>query len=987
MNKRLLLKVLVIFFTALFTTSILAIELESSVVSLFISHTGDLLVTNPFFEIVDQGEHILLPLTAFANYLEIDLQYNNAEQLITINYQDSSVKISTKDNLYIDHPEWCLMPPITLDGIIYVTPLIFEYLTDAKIEWKPAFQEVSVILIHKPTWLDEKPDETDEKEKTSKTNTSEEKMLPTSKNGINLLRYQLKSNLILPQKSTQLDVNWQIYGRINDFSLAASINNHFTNLGGLETQLKMLRAKYENAGHLLIFGDEESYWLDSLERKYIRGATYTYSQGLISNTNAYKNFTGEVVPGSTVSIYVNGKLIQTMESAATKEGYFSFTAVPLLKSQLNFIRIVIREPSGFFREQNYKIAGEARVFLPGSLSLQSALGLYRRPTYPEFEGVISAFSFRKGGNIYSIWVDGIYFKKLNSTDFENSYRLSFYAQPLNNIILDANAYLAPKDKEQPLSGSLGVKAYFPKLITSASLYRISNLVNNVFPQNSGYGTDFSLIYVPYENWQFKAAKIKRYIKTTDLNHDRITFSLSKTLETPSRSQVTLTYFNDFLDNNSLNSLLNINGLQWKFRERTATTHLDRSLTYRQNNLTGINLNNQSQELEVSASGSELIGKNGLISHSVVYQNHMGNGQLKKQYLNINTSIKGTIDNITALLNLSSLNTSSPNSSKLEQIDFRLRFLYDQIINKKLRLSANTIRTWKKESVNDTFQTEISLNYTDQQKVVATNFEYLINLSEINRQTISGGLEFRNTLSNGLCLIPKFKITANYPSNFISYFIGVDLNQSLGFTSTGVDFFPYSDQPPKAYLSGRAFLDLNHNDILDPGEPVVSDIPIRLDNNIVDTDENGKYFFEDLEPGEYLLGFDEYSLPAEYTQNFKPKLVVVKEYESIQIDLPLSMLGSISGTVFLDINENNIFDDKDIPISLATVILNGNLKTLTDSSGNFMFDHVKLGTVTLSIEPQSLPPQTVLLEPLTILLNNDQTDLEVLLPVRLIEKNH
>lgn len=986
MNKRLLLKVLIFFLTALCSISIHADELESSVVSLFISHSGDLLVANPFFEIVDQGEHILLPLTSFANYLEVNLEYNNADQLIIINYQDSNVIISTKNSIYIDHPEWSFMPPVTLDGTLYVTPLIFEYLTGASVEWKPSFQEVSVTLSHIPVWLDEKPTETDNNnKKASQTNTSEDKIVASTQNGINLIRYQLKSNFILPQKSSDLDLNWQIYGRIKDFSLTAMVNNHFTTLNGLETHLKMLRAKYENAGHLLIFGDEESLWIDSLDKKYIRGATYTYFHGPLSNTTAYKNFSGAIEPGSSVSIYVNGKLIQSLDSEATKEGRFSFIAVPLLRSQLNLIRIVIREPSGFFRELNYQIAGEARIFLPGAFALQSALGLYRRPTYPEFEGVMSGFSLRKGGNNYSIWIDGIYYKKFEALIAENSYRLSVYLQPLNNVILDANTYLTPNDQESTINGSLGFKVYLPNLISSANIYRISSAVNKVFPQNIGAGTSFSLVYLPFTDWQFELGKVNNYIENIELKHDRLTFSVTKTLETPSRSQATLTYYNDFLKNNRLHSLLNTNGLQWKYRERTTTTQIDRSFSYKQNDLSGAYLNNQSQELEVSASGTEILGKNGLVSHSVLYQNHMESGKLKKQCLNITGTVKGTIDNITAFLSLSSLHASPENTNKLEQEDLRLRFLFDQVINKKLKLSANTIRTWKKDRTNDTFITEISLNYSDRQKVLQTNLEYLINLSEINRHTISVGIESHNTFSNGLCLIPKFKITANYPANFISYLIGLELNQSLGLAAKKVAFFPYSNQAPKAYLSGRVFLDSNSNNILDPGEPVISDIPVRLDNTIVDTDESGKYRFEDLEPGEYILGFDEYSLPAEYTQNFKSKLVVIKEYESIQIDLPLSMLGSISGTVFLDIDENNIFDDKDIPISLATVVLNNNLKTLTNSSGHFVFDHIKLGTVTLTVDPQSLPPQTALVEPLVINLNSEQTDLEIFLPVRLIVK--
>lgn len=984
MKKGLLPVMLVFCVTIVFALSAQAESTESSVVSLFITYSDDLLIADQFFEIIDQGEHILLPLISFADYLGIDLESDNINHIISVLYQERSVQISTRDNLYVDHPEWSLNPPLFVDGILYVAPQIFEHLTQAQIEWRPNYQEIAVQIKHKPRWLEQK----DENSSTKDSNNSSEKVdkLSFNNNGLNFIRYRLKSNLLLPQQSSSNEINWQLYGRVGNFSLSAFLDTNLSNLNQFNADVKMLRAKYEKSGTLLVIGDHESTWEDSLDKRYIRGATFSYSQGLFSNSLAYRSFAGEVQPYSTVSIYVKDKLIQTLSEEATKDGSFSFSAIPLTKMKLNTIKIVIREPSGKYKELNYQITGEPRIFLPNTYSFQAAHGLYRSPNRPEFEGVMSAYTLKLGGNGYSIWTDGISYKKAGSSKANNGFRLSFYGQPFGNVILDANAFLSPDTEVHSLGQSIGLKLFSPSFITTAKFYNIPPAIVNVFPQKAGLGNEFTLTISPAPKWLLEIAKGSRYIEINNLNHKRFHISLGKTLETPSHSQVNFTYFNENLTYNNL-SALTTNGLQWNYRERTPNTHLDRSFIFKQNNLVENNASQkQYQELEVNASGSELVSKNGLLSHSFNYQSSLEHSQLTKQSLNVTTTAKGTLENITGFISLSSLSGSSKERTLFEQEEFRLRFLFDQVINKKLRISSNTIRTWKK-NLHDTFETQVSINYTCKPlNVIKGELETLINLSGAKSTIYSGSLEYKKTFANSLSLSTKFKVSLSNPSHLISYLLSIDISQALGLSANRVNFFSYSEEPPKAFLTGRAYIDWNENGQLDKGEPVVSDVPIRLDNNIVSTEENGVYRFEDIEPGEYLLSFDEYSLPADYTQVFQPKLVIVKEYESVHIDLPLVIKGSISGTVFIDINENGRLDAADTPISLATVILNNQEKTLTNTSGNFTFDRVKLGTITLAIDPKSLPPQTVLPPILTVTIDNSETELaNILIPVHLINK--
>jgi hypothetical protein len=198
--------------------------------------------------------------------------------------------------------------------------------------------------------------------------------------------------------------------------------------------------------------------------------------------------------------------------------------------------------------------------------------------------------------------------------------------------------------------------------------------------------------------------------------------------------------------------------------------------------------------------------------------------------------------------------------------------------------------------------------------------------------------------------------------------------------------PYTKETPRAFVSGRVFLDLNGNGLYDDGEPTVADISVKLDNRIVTSDEDGFFVFENIEHGEFILSFDLYSLPAVYTPVFEPRLLVVDEMSSVSVDMPLMIYGSVDGFVFIDFNKNGIFDRDDIPLDFAQVLLNGSKNTLTNGSGRFIFDHIPLGTATLSVDPESLPPNTKA-EEVQIVLDEHRNDVyDLYIPVYVVENS-
>ena len=92
-------------------------EMWTSVVSLYIYDGERPVFADHFFEVLDQGEYILLPLTQLANYLELNLEYSSLENIISVSSDRGSVRISLKDNLYLDHPEWSTYEPTTFEDV------------------------------------------------------------------------------------------------------------------------------------------------------------------------------------------------------------------------------------------------------------------------------------------------------------------------------------------------------------------------------------------------------------------------------------------------------------------------------------------------------------------------------------------------------------------------------------------------------------------------------------------------------------------------------------------------------------------------------------------------------------------------------------------------------------------------------------------------------------------------------------------------------
>jgi hypothetical protein len=173
-------------------------------------------------------------------------------------------------------------------------------------------------------------------------------------------------------------------------------------------------------------------------------------------------------------------------------------------------------------------------------------------------------------------------------------------------------------------------------------------------------------------------------------------------------------------------------------------------------------------------------------------------------------------------------------------------------------------------------------------------------------------------------------------------------------------------------------DLNVNGIQDANEPGISGVVVRLlDQNgnqlkFVVTDIDGKYLFDNLDPGNYIVKFDTKAGYINTPQNKgfddatdsdadpvtgrSPLIVLLPGQTNLTIDAGYYRTARIGDFVWEDTNLNNLQDAFEPGISGVQVTLSGikgtdgsavNLVTTTDNTGMYDFNNLTPGNYTVT----------------------------------------
>jgi SdrD B-like domain/Secretion system C-terminal sorting domain len=181
---------------------------------------------------------------------------------------------------------------------------------------------------------------------------------------------------------------------------------------------------------------------------------------------------------------------------------------------------------------------------------------------------------------------------------------------------------------------------------------------------------------------------------------------------------------------------------------------------------------------------------------------------------------------------------------------------------------------------------------------------------------------------------------------------------------------------KAALGDKVFDDLNNNGIQDVGEPGVSGVAVTLfaadgTTRIASaiTDANGRYYFQNLEPATYVVGFSELPAGKSFTQQVTPgdngnntnsdaniatgktaPITLSAGENDLSIDAGISsqLLARVGDFVWLDTDRDGVQDagEPGVPGVLVTLYNSANQvigTTFTDGRGAYSITNVAPGT--------------------------------------------
>ena len=187
--------------------------------------------------------------------------------------------------------------------------------------------------------------------------------------------------------------------------------------------------------------------------------------------------------------------------------------------------------------------------------------------------------------------------------------------------------------------------------------------------------------------------------------------------------------------------------------------------------------------------------------------------------------------------------------------------------------------------------------------------------------------------------------------------------------------PTYTEPTPGTLSGSVYVDANDNGTLDSGESPLQGITITLTgtndllqsiNVTTTTAADGSYSFTGLRPGTYTLTETQPSGYLAGTSTVGLQGGVLGSGVITNIGLATGIAGtgnnfaellpaSLSGYVYLDANDNGVFNSGESPINAAAVTLTGtndqgtavNITTHTTAGGAYSFSNLRPGTYKLT----------------------------------------
>ncbi|HEX3047573.1 MAG TPA: SdrD B-like domain-containing protein [Bacillota bacterium] len=947
--------------------------LETSVVFLIVKAGDTVIGKDPFFEILDFNDYQLVPLNSLAEWLELEIDYDREKNLVHINSSRFNRKVAVDLNqsrymaadARVPEEEWNGQPPVVLAGNFYVSPLLIENIAQVKITWDAKYQELTV----QGDWLTLRLNNNPQLKTATDSNQPQEGQ-PLEGPGVSLgaIEYMIgweDSRDSFGDQTTAQVVEIRADGRVGPWMISASGEISAVNGSQLiDPALTFAKAEYDEKGQRIVLGDSEINLEETLGAKELRGLVWMSSERqLTERLLAFTTVSGTAAPGDQVSLFVNGQLYNQLVLNAGNR--YIFTNVPLTPRRVNIIQIMIHKSTGETEEVLRKVAACPDILDPGAAGYLLTAGNYRQTGVESWEGDVIALKTACGltdritlnseiAQFRPLYFDGGTATAIDGADLGIVFRLG-----------EGTIYT--------LDGLAGGLENTPGLETGWKASVLSEMEHGFF--------ETAFFYVPGEVTEGLRQVVEgRGVKALgemELSNQRVVSFSGNRMESlaipdhfTGEAELKLTQgsgaSNQPVDTIALLKKINATATQAQDWSNLLLEQVERGQGFYHQAVCGLgnldsfngpeagNLKWISFEANFLKSFSNTL----LASYSI---NPVGNWRENEFHdLTINSaaelkwntaktwiSAKGKVTGITG--------TGLDSGLKIETLEVGGTAKY-MITN-----TANCYCNYNSTSQStggysyNTGAIGISGQWPQNGWNLWADLGYASPMGEQVAPQWSNSLGISKVYTSGLELVLEMDKT--YDSRWSNHYQEthrLSLRQGLAFGQGRIGPFKYSEKQNLSLISGIVYLDANGNGRYDPGEKGLPHIKMQLDGAIAETNADGIYTFNRVDPGLYRVNFHLRSLPADYTPVTGEQLVKIKPAENMFVDFGVTINGAITGRAFTDLNANGRRDPGEAPLPWVGVMLDGSRKAYTLSDGSFCFENIPLGAHTITIIPETLP---------------------------------
>lgn len=952
--------------------------LDTSVVLLLIKTEGTTVIQDPFFDLLELGDELLVPVNRLAAHLNLEVSYFRREEKVVLvsKANDKWAEIYLEEQVYRIDGQSLLNspPPVLFDSDLFVgIPFLATFL-EAEIDWDFAYQTLSInvdaaLLKQSPTPI--RP----EKE------APEPRKAPPPQEGppfaLSAVRYQLGAEHRKEAGEHEtvtgfFKIRTDGYAGEWALSIAGGAEYEFDQQT-FKPDLTLLRGKYQKDNELIIIGNTTLDLENTIAKQDLWGILYMIpDEQFRSELVAYTDVSGTAAAGDQVLLYVNDRLWETQQLAA--DGEYLFRDVPLRINRVNQIRIVTQKENGATFEATQMIAASPRIMKQEGNELLVTVGLYKPTDVTEWEGVLVSYRQRKAvtANLTfeqetTVSAPFVAFPDLSyvGADTGVAFRIN------DNLICTLDWMVGGEIKTDVRSGleaSLlyclengyfkGVIFYIPTAVSlgvktepgqGGKILSELELKEDLLLTTEGYLIEATPTARP---WSLDGANLTLTKRFGHYGQNSLAGGIGKEWKTEDKNQG---FFE--VEETSFNikhiQRENIFGTSTKVEFVTADFFLNQEGPF--------NL----QKLYLLSDLTLAVARNFLFGVAL----DTTNTWKEQRYAGLNlTGEANTKWNMTANTLLMSNfllqgRKESPPDATFQIDELTTGLALYQFLSRELTLfmDVKRIRELPFYSAAQDYRyttANLGLNYFtyDGKWKINGSLGYRSPVSTRKHPQWSYGLSLERYLPSSFLLKLELKrlydaLWDEVPEDVIQ----ISLSRALGFADGVWKPFRYTEEDNMASISGVVYLDINANGRFDKADKPLSAIRIRLDGSTTTSNEHGEYLFANLDPGIYRVEFHLPSLPANYTPVTGPQLIRLREQENFFIDFAVTANGSVSGKVFIDRNANGIQDGDEEPVSWVGVILDdGAQQVFTSEDGRFYFEGVPLGTHALTLDHTSLP---------------------------------